>query len=118
MPNREGSLALIDLADFNNDGSLKYHSVARGDFNPRSMNIGRTFEHEFFGHGEKGYRGGRYYETYDNVPYVNSTFRDPAGIPARRGYGDSFSNGSRLNFNPTKALIKKGKKIMYNKIFR
>jgi len=113
----ERSIALIDLADFNSDGSLKYHTPSNDRFDPRSMNIGRTFEHEFFGHGENSHPGGNFKESFLNVPYVNKHFRSPANISERYRYTFSFSNRSSLRVNSAtfKQAFKKRKRIRYDK---
>lgn len=112
------SIAFIDLADFNSDNSLKFHTT-NGAFNPRSMNMARAFEHEFFGHGEQGFGGKRFYEDFHNVPYINTNFRTPAGIPERLKYTDNYAEGGKMFFNPTKgerkALTRKKTRVRVNK---
>jgi len=102
-------VALIDLADFNSNGSLKYHKP-NSKFNPRSDNLARTFEHEFFGHGIQGHWGDPYGEK-NAVKYVNRVFREPAKIPTRQGYTDKYSNLGNAGFNTKRKYLKKLQKI-------
>ncbi|HOY19142.1 MAG TPA: DUF6443 domain-containing protein [Haliscomenobacter sp.] len=90
----KAGIAVLDLGDFNENGTIKYHE--RNDkFHERSLNLARTFEHEFFGHGVQGFPGGRWGEEKVS-DYINKQFALPAGIPGRKGYTDSFSNFGQI----------------------
>lgn len=77
---RNSSVALIDLADYDSNGN-PLGAYTTNNHNPRSSNMARTFEHEYFGHGVKGFKEN------ETVTYVNENFRKDAGIQLRNGYG-------------------------------
>ena len=118
----KSGVAVVDLADFDQNGGF-LAGFGNESFNARSLNLGRTFEHEFFGHGLAGYRGGKY-ETKDNlskngaggggnVGYINRIFRIPAGIPVRQGYGaghkgaDVFMGGGVFTYKGNRTRKRK-----------
>ena len=91
---RGAGIAILDLADFNENGTIKYHERNK-KFHERSLNLARTFEHEFFGHGVQGFKGDRDGEERVSK-YVNKHFAEPAGIPGRVLATDRFSNFGQI----------------------
>jgi RHS repeat-associated protein len=84
--------AVIDLADFDAKGQIK-GSKPNSSYIPRSFNLGRAFEHEFWGHGILGID-----DETNTVNSVNRVFSTIPEIPARLNYSlpghkIDFSNG-------------------------
>ena len=108
--------ALIDLADFNQNGTY-IGITTSGAFDSRSLNLARTFEHEFMGHGVFG-KGGNRQERF-NLKKLNEVFRDIPQIIGRdpdtylkfdgKLWYTAFLNGSRAYFSGN--VAQKGKKI-------
>jgi hypothetical protein len=105
---------MLDLADFDSKGQLK-GMTPNSLYTPRSFNLARFFEHEFFGHGEMRFEGGNYQDSR-NVNWLNMVFNTISEIPKRQGYTEVFSNGGALTrkSNNTTAV----NEVSHNLIYR
>lgn len=125
------SVTMIDLDDFNDDGTPKYltpidNKVTReldADIRDRTFNIARTFEHELFGHGVYKILDGN--SSFDieekDIKTANDVenvfFRKPMNLPRRITYGNRtftrkrlfrpFSKGVYQNTTMTQLLMEK-----------
>jgi RHS repeat-associated protein len=121
----DAGVAFIDLADFNTNGSMKAVTTNK-EFEPRSSNLMRTIEHEFWGHGKYGGQGGRSSEYDFNIKELNKKFNKPMGIPEGTNYCDidkktkklfaSFSNGGILYYENSKSIDQKRKLLDYKSL--
>ncbi len=113
-PAHKNGITAIDLADFDSSGNSKLFNYSSA-LNPRSYNMGRVFEHEYFGHGGRqvggaadgiGYRMGSAVET-------TNLFRRQRGLDERLNYGGSsvIFFGSTSNY-PSKGAQRKAVKRM------
>ncbi|MCR6722672.1 MAG: hypothetical protein NVV59_20785 [Chitinophagaceae bacterium] len=95
MPMENKTLSLIDLGDFNADGSAKGEYT--NGISTKTFNLTRAIEHEYIGHGVKGLKDDPH---GPNNPGPNETLfgnpvRNSLGIPERMQYvGQELMTGN------------------------
>ena len=109
---QQGNVAIIDLADFNSDGTIvSAWTPTTGDSKAgilRSSNLARTMEHEFQGHGIQGEN-----DNYDidlanpslgGVETLMNVYRDQMGLPQRVSYQYSYDENDNGTNTKTRTV--------------
>jgi hypothetical protein len=119
LSHRASMTLWIDLADFNEDGTVKafdYTFLKKSGVSARTYNIGRIFEHEWSGHLMHKAGDGLFWNTRPGgaVSIVNS-YRREMGLAERLNYGGHNSYGiyfsqdtSRKNQRAIRRKAKRG----------